>query len=63
MDGNYTKDIYKQLMEIMEHCDSFEKDLKSVKSSSKTQIHSLNNEIKYLDFKCNKLEGENAVLR
>ncbi len=63
MGGNYTKDIYKQLMEIMERCDSLEKDLKSVKSSSKTQIHSLNNEIHYLDSKCNKLERENAALR
>ncbi len=35
MGGNYTKDIYKQHMEmIMERCDSLEKDLKSVKSSS-----------------------------
>lgn len=63
MGGNYTKDIYKQLMEIMERCDSLEKDLRSVKSSSKTQIHSLNREIKHLDSKCNKLEDENAVLR
>lgn len=63
MGGNYSKDIYKQLMEIMERCDSLEKDLKSVKSSSKTQIHSLNSEIKRLDSKCNKLEDENASLR
>ena len=63
MGGNYTKDIYKQLMEIMERCDSLEKELKSVKSSSKTQIHSLNSDIKYLNSKCNKLETENATLR
>lgn len=63
MGGNYSKDIYKQLMEIMERCDSLEKDLKSAKSSSKTQIHSLNSEIKHLDSKCNKLEAENAALR
>lgn len=63
MGGNYAKDIYKQLMEIMERCDSLEKDLKSVKSSSNAQIHSLNSEIKHLDSKCNKLEAENAALR
>lgn len=63
MGGNYAKDIYKQLMEVMERCDCLEKDLKSVKASSKTQIHSLNSEIRHLDSKCKKLEAENAALR
>lgn len=63
MGGNYTKDIYKQLMEVMQRCDSLEKDLRSVKVSSNAQIRSLNNEITHLDSKCNKLETENAALR
>lgn len=62
MGGNYTKDIYKQLMEIMERCDSLEKNLKSVKSSSKAEINSLNSDIKHLNSKCNKLEEKNAAL-
>ena len=56
MGGNYTKDIYKQLMEVMQRCDSLEKDLRSVKVSSNAKIRSLNNEITHLDSKCNKLE-------
>ncbi len=63
MGGNYTKDMYKQLLELMERCDSLEKNLKAVKASSKTQIYSLNSEIKHLDSKCNKAEAENAALR
>ena len=63
MGGNYTKDIYKQLMEVMQRCDSLEKDLRSVKVSSNAQIRSLNNEVTHLDSKCNKLETENAALR
>lgn len=63
MGGNYAKDIYKQLMEIMGRCDSLEKDLKSVKASSKIEINSLNSNIKHLNSKCNKLEDENTALR
>ena len=63
MGGNYAKDIYKQLMEVMERCDFLEKDLKSVKASSKTQIYSLNSHIRHLDSKCKKLDAENAALR
>lgn len=62
MGGNYEKNIYKQLMEIMERCDSLESDLKSVKTSSKSQINSLNKDVKQLSSKCNTLEEENTAL-
>lgn len=63
MGGNYQKDIYKQLMQVMERCDSLESELKSVKSSSTSTISSLNSSVRRLTSKCSELERENADLR
>ena len=58
MGGNYQKDIYKQLMQVMECCDSLKSELKSVKASSRSSISSLNNSVRRLTSKCNELERE-----
>lgn len=63
MGGNYEKDIYKQLMQIMERCDSLENNLRSVKSSSNSKISSLNSDVKRLTSKCNELEEQNTDLQ
>ena len=62
MGGNYQKDLYKQLIEIMERCDSLENNLKSVKASSDSKISSLNREVKHLTSRCNALEEQNTDL-
>lgn len=63
MGGNYEKDIYKHLMEMLERYDSLEKDLKSVKASTKSEIRSLKGEVSSLTRKCSTLREENTRLR
>ena len=48
MGGNYEKNIYKHLMEMMERYDSLEKELKSVKASTKSEVRSLKSEVSSL---------------
>lgn len=62
MGGNYEKDIYKHLMELMARCDSLEKDIKSTKSASRIQATSLNHDIKQLNSRCVYLENKNTEL-
>lgn len=63
MGGNYEKDIYKHLMEMMERYDSLEKDLKSVKTSTRSEIRSLKGEVSSLTRKCSTLSEENTRLQ
>lgn len=63
MGGNYEKDIYKHLMEIIERSDSIEKELKSVKASTKSEICYLKGKVSSLDRECNILREENTILR
>lgn len=63
MGGNYEKDIYKHLMEMMERCDSLEKDLKSVKASTKSEIRSLKGDVSSLTKECHTLREENTRLQ
>lgn len=63
MGGSYEKDIYKHLMEMMERYDSLEKDLNSVKASTKSEVRSLKSEVSSLTKDCSTLRKQNAELR
>lgn len=62
MGGSYEKDIYKHLMEMMERYDSLEKDLKSVKASTKSEIRCLKSKVSSLTKECGTLRQENTLL-
>ena len=56
MGGNYEKNIYNQLMEVMERLDAVEKDLRVEKVEHKEDVDRLNTRI-------NELASENQLLR
>lgn len=41
MGGNYEINIYRHLMEMMERCDSIEKELQTVNTSTKSEVRSM----------------------
>lgn len=61
--SDYSRDIFKQLNELMERCDKFDNEMKDIKKSHKTEVKKLNEKIDTLTKENTKLKEENKNLR
>ena len=63
MKSDYSKDVFKQLQEVMDKCDSLSADIKRERKEFKKEKEILNEKINKLENKVEKLETENQKLR
>ena len=61
--SDYSRDIFRQLNELMERCDKFDSEMKDIKKSHKKEVKILNKKIDTLTKENTKLKEENKNLR
>ena len=65
--ADYNNQIFKQIQDLMNKCDSLSQEIKELKKQHKQEIYELNKkhekEVKKLNDKINSLEKENAELK
>ncbi len=61
--SDYSKDIFRQLTELMERCDKMEGTMSDIKKEHKKEVKVLNDKIDTLTRENTKLKEENKVLR
>lgn len=61
--SDYSRDIFKQLNELMERCDKFDTEMKDIKKAHKKEVKALNDKIDTLTKENTKLKDENKKLR
>lgn len=63
MGGHYDKDIFKQLTELMERCESMDKKISGMKAEHKIEVGKLNDRIDTLEKENDTLKRENTILK
>lgn len=63
MGGHYDKDIFKQLTELMERCESMDKKISGMKAEHKIEVGKLNDRIDTLEKENDALKRENTILK
>ena len=61
--SDYSKDVFKQLQEVMSKCDSLSREIKTEKRKHKKEITELNQRIEKLETENKKLRDDNERLK